>query len=557
MLFPGIIIPSVHSTAPFHGPTDQSTLHIMQSNSIFLFPALLLCWFLIVPAEEAIAQQFASGYVYEDIGDIGYRSDGDPGIAGVMVSNQRDVVLTDENGYYRIPVEEEMIIFVSKPAEYSYVVDGENIPVFYYIHQPAGSPELEYPGLDPTGALPESIDFGLVRTGKKVNFRAIIFGDPQPRDHRELSFYRDGMVSELTGIDADFTMVLGDIMYDDLSLFSRYNALMATLGMPVYNVIGNHDLNFDTDGNRYARETFKQYYGPSYYSFEEGDVHFLVLDNINYLGLNEEGRPAYNGNISNRQMEWIANTLNHIDPEKLVVLAAHIPLFTPGLEDVAVLKTANRDELIPLLEDFDRVLFLACHMHTNYHSFMGEEFGRKNPNPIHQIMTAAGSGSWWGGPKNKNGVPAATQRDGSPNGYHIFEFTGNEYTERYKAAGLDPEYQMRIESPATEFSPDDDTPEIRVNVFNGSERSAVKFRLNGGEWKQMERLEFAESSFFRLMREEYPDTFADWIQPIQTTHIWNAPFPRHPEPGVYLLEVRTTDMFGQTFRAEKVFEVFD
>ena len=43
---------------------------------------------------------------------------GAEGIEGIMVSNQREVILTDENGFYELPVEEGMVIFVSKPAEY-------------------------------------------------------------------------------------------------------------------------------------------------------------------------------------------------------------------------------------------------------------------------------------------------------------------------------------------------------------------------------------------------------------------------------------------------------
>ncbi len=509
-----------------------------------------------ISTTEAIAQQFVEGYVYEDLSQTGQRDEGDPGISGVMVSNQQDVALTDDSGFYRLPIEEEMIIFVTKPAEYQFPLNELNIPQFYYIHQPQGSPELRFPGVEPTGPLPESVDFGLIPSEKRESFTAIVFGDPQPANHRELDFYRDGVVSELAGLEADLVVPLGDIMFDNLSLFGRYNKIMSALDTPVFNVIGNHDINFDADGNRYARETFKRHYGPSYYSFEEGDVHFIIIDNVDYLGYNEEGNPQYVGNIRQTQLGWIANNLEHVSEDKLIVLMAHIPLYAPGRDDRASLMTNDREQLFELLEPFDRVLFLGGHVHTIFHSFLGEEFGRKNPSPIHHHLTAAASGSWWKGPLNKNGIPVTTQRDGTPNGYHIYRFEGNGYTEKFKPAGLPAEYQVRIETPRPHFSKDEiNEQEIRVNVFNGSERSVVKFRINNGNWQEMERLDLAFSTFFSDMREQYEDKFLEWIQPIKSTHIWRAEFPSQKEAGIHKLEVRTRDMFGQEFTQTKVLEI--
>jgi len=330
------------------------------------------------------------------------------------------------------------------------------------------------------------------------------------------------------------------------------------LETPVFNIIGNHDINFDADGNRYARETFKRHYGPPYYSFDVGDVHFIAIDNVDYFGYDDNGNPQYGGNISPEQLEWIANNLQHVSNDKLIVLLAHIPLYAPGRDDTASLITNNRCDLIALLEDFDRVLFLGGHVHANFHSFLGEEFGRENQNPIHQILTAAASGSWWKGPYNKNGIPVTTQRDGTPNGYHIFQFSGNNYSERFKAAGLDAGYQMRIESPQSEISVSAlQDEEIRVNVFNGSENSEVKYRINNNEWVAMERLDLAISSFFKEMREEHDDHFLGWIQPIETTHIWRAGFPGDLNAGIHKLEVWTRDMYGQEFTQTKVLEATD
>ena len=515
-------------------------------------------FYILIAGNSAIAQEFVEGYVYEDIGQTGQRDDGDPGISGVMVSNQRDVVLTDDEGLYRLPIKEGQIVFITKPAGFDFVLNEMNIPQFFYIHQPQGSPELNFHGVEPTGPLPETVDFDLIRSEIKDEFSAVIFGDPQAANHQELSYYRDGVVSEMAGVETDMIVALGDIMFDNLGLFGRYNEIMSVLDTPVFNIIGNHDINFDADGNRYARETFKRHYGPSYYSFDVGDVHFIAIDNVDYFGYDENGNPKYVGNISPEQLEWIANNLQHVSNDKLIVLLAHIPLYAPGRDDTASLITNNRRDLIALLEDFNRVLFLGGHVHANFHSFLGEEFGRENKNPIHQILTAAASGSWWKGPYNKNGIPVTTQRDGTPNGYHIFQFSGNNYSERFKAAGLDAGYQMRIESPQSEISVSTlQDEEIRVNVFNGSENSEVKYRINNNEWVAMERLDLAISSFFKEMREEHDDHFLGWIQPIETTHIWRADFPGDLNAGIHKLEVWTRDMYGQEFTQTKVLEATD
>ncbi|MGF1669599.1 MAG: calcineurin-like phosphoesterase C-terminal domain-containing protein [Balneolaceae bacterium] len=501
------------------------------------------------------AQQFARGIVFEDRNGNGVQDSGEPGIAGVMVSNQIDVTVTDENGRYRLPLDGNGIVFATKPSGYNFPLNNLNIPQFYYVHRPDGSPDLEYDGVEPTGPLPESLNFGFQPSETKNEFTVITFGDPQPRNDRELSFYRDKIVSELAETRSEMVLVLGDIMYDNLALFERYNRLMATLDRPVFNVYGNHDMNFDADGNDYARETFHRHYGPSYYSFDVGDVHFIILDNIDYLGYNDEGQPQYRGNINDRQINWLEQNLAHVDTGKRIVLSAHIPLFTPGLEDLDVVNTANRRELIRLLEPFDHVLFLSGHMHTNFHNFLGREFGRDNPTPIHQIISSAASGSWWGGPPDKQGIPAATQRDGTPNGYHFIHFKGITYSEIYKAAGHDPSYQMRIESPPAEIMYDNMIHKLLVNIFNGSEHNEVKYQINNSDWMEMKRLNLAVSPFFQNLRAMYDDTFAGWIQPVQTTHIWQAGLGEVLKPGAHRITVWTRDMYGNEFTQSKIVEV--
>ena len=213
--------------------------------------------------------KFVEGVVFEDANDNSTRDDGEKGISGVLVSNQYNVVKTNRKGRYKIPLHgENATIFVIKPAAYDLPGDEEMKPRFYYVHRPEGSPELRHEGLMPTGPLPASVDFPLLKTGKKKNkFDVIVFSDPQPRSNREIDYVRDDVVTELVGTDAAFGITLGDIMYDDLALYNRYNNVVAAAWIPFFNVPGNHDMNFDAEDDRFALETFRRHFGPTYYAF--------------------------------------------------------------------------------------------------------------------------------------------------------------------------------------------------------------------------------------------------------------------------------------------------
>ena len=104
-------------------------------------------------------------------------------------------------------------------------INHHNLPRFYYIHKPKGSPNLKFEGVKPTGPLPASIDFPLHRQTEPRKFQAIFFGDPQPRDQKELDYIARDVVEELIGTKAKFGVTLGDILFDDLSLFERNNAI--------------------------------------------------------------------------------------------------------------------------------------------------------------------------------------------------------------------------------------------------------------------------------------------------------------------------------------------
>ena len=222
----------------------------------------------------------ATGFVYEDLNGNGQRDSGEPGLPGVLVSNQIEVVASAEDGSWKLPARDDCTFFVIKPRGWMTPVDEDQLPQFYYTHKPAGSPESEYPGVAPTGPLPESIDFALHRQVEPDMFKALFFGDPQSRDLKELGYMSHDSIQELIGTDAKFGVTLGDIMFDDLSLFETHNSIVALIGVPWWNVIGNHDINYDSPDDKHSDESFERVYGPNYFAFSYGPVHFVALDDV-------------------------------------------------------------------------------------------------------------------------------------------------------------------------------------------------------------------------------------------------------------------------------------
>lgn len=534
-------------------------------------------------AQEPAPGEIATGVVFDDLNGNGRRDSGEPGLAGVSVSNGRDVVQSDPGGGYSLPIAEGSILFVTKPAGYAVPLDGEMLPRFYYIHDPDGTPaefELRFGGVAPTGPLPNSIDFPLTKSDESDNFKVIWFADTQAQTPAELDYLRDDVVAELIDTDAAFGITAGDVVFDDLTLFPRHNRLIGRIGVPWYNVPGNHDINYLSPDDRYSLETFKRTYGPSYYSFDYGQVHFVMLDSVFYYGKNGRrskpnpwGQGAYEGRFDQTQLDWLANDLRFVPDGKLIVIGMHIQLDTPGHEN-PTWRVANRDALFTLLESRKHVLSIAGHLQQVLHRYFGPEDGFMGPEPLHQHVIAAASGGWWSGPQDERGIPIALQADGTPNGYYIMTVQGNQATMRFKAASKPADYQMRITvAPIFEHTsmgaaapqgynsapiPQDriEAMEVVVNLFDGGPKSSVEFRIGNQPPIQMTRSSRADALIGKLSL-RIPDRNVFWTPLSDSTHIWAAPLPRGLPPGVHRLSVRAVDEYGQVHEAAQLIEIED
>ena len=515
----------------------------------------------------AVAPDQFSGVVFEDLNQNLVRDAGEPGIPGVAVSNGKEVVQTDAQGNYSLPRYDEMVVFVTKPAGYAVPLNRYNVPQFYYIHRPKGSPDAikEYPGIQPTGELPASVDFPLFKAQASDTFKAIIMGDTQVTDHIEIGYLRDTVIAELGNTDAAFALAMGDNVNDVLSLYDRYLTTMSGMGVPTYYVPGNHDGNYDAPEDKYQFETFTRYFGPTYYSFDYGKVHFVVLDTVYW-----DGR-KYHGEIDAQQMEWLKNDLALVPADHLIVLNMHIPIVSwiDRLTEDGRHMVANRDQLYALLEG-RKALALGGHTHTLENFLPGEEEeGWKGATPIPQIIVGAACGSWWSGDKDEHGLPHSYQRDAAPRGYMIFEFDGNNYSTQYKATGKPLSEQMNIsfKSRRGQYLPGgllSDLPEgiltrselsstmVVANVWNGSKASVVECQVDDGAPVAAQKNNNIADPYVSRLQSQ----LEDWLQTKSSTHIWTCPLPAQLEPGLHQLTVRTTDGYGHSYVGVKMFEVW-
>ena len=487
----------------------------------------------------------ATGIVFHDLDGNGKFGENDSPYSGVKVSNGVDIVLTDTTGRYKLPVVDDMTIFVIKPNGFRTRLDENNLPQFFYIHKPDGSPKFRYAGVKATGPLPKSIDFPLYRQSEPEAFKILLFGDPQPRNNTEVEYIMEDVISELIGNDSAFGVTLGDIAFDNLHTFKSLNQGIAMIGIPWYNVIGNHDLNLDAKKREHVNETFEATYGPSYYSFDYGQVHFVVMDNIDWVGPTERiNRHHYSPNFGEKQLAFLEKDLSMIPESQLVVLLMHVP----------IIAVKDKAKLFELIEKRPYCVSISGHTHDHRHLFLDEKDGFNGENKHHHIVNVTVSGSWWSGAKNENGIPHTTMADGAPNGYSIMNFDEQGYRLDFKAAGLSAENQIRVHLKMRINTNDTGEEDVWVNVYNGSEKSTVHMSIDNGEWVELEK-KLDKDPYFAELSKRDANVEPKLAKPKPSYHLWNGKLPKNILPGAHLLRVKTTDMHGRTFYAHRSFRV--
>lgn len=505
----------------------------------------------------AFSQTSVSGYVYNDLNKNQQKDHHEKGIENIAVSNGVQVVLTDKKGRYNLPIQEDQTIFVVKPTGYKVPLNGRNLPQFYYHHKPTGSPtHYKYQGVKPTGKLPKELNFSLQKQDEAANFDILVFGDPQPYTEKELDYFKRGIVNEVKSNrkNAVFGISLGDLVGDNLDLQKPYAEVMKEIGLPWYNVMGNHDMNYEAKEDYLSDETFELNFGPANYSFNYGKVHFIILDDILYP--DPRSGKGYWGGFREDQLQFIENDLKLVDKNKLIVVSFHIPL---NHKKENTFRNADRQKLFDYLCPFSNVLLLSAHTHLQQQLFYGKKDGWNGSKDLHEYNAATTSGDWYSGTKDEAGLPASTMRDGTLKGYSFINFKDNQYQIKYKSFGKTDDYQIKLYVPKVIPFPSRTSAKIVANFFMGSEKDKVEYRIDKGEWKAMDYNETIDPAFAQSVYKW--DTTENILEgrrpsnPELSRHIWIGGFTNKLSAGHHQVDVRAFDMFGNEFTSSETFEV--
>lgn len=443
------------------------------------------------------------------------------GIAGVVVTDGFNFAVTEASGSYALSSGLAAThVYISSPAGYTVPVVN-SVPQFY----------VRLSGVNDR----QNVNFELTRpAASDQKHYCIAIGDPQVRNEEELLKLQpilDGMKADIAGNNMNpvHLMVAGDIVFDTPLMHDQSKSYFSIVGQPVYYAIGNHDHIQNKKQpasdlyDKTASDVFKSHYGPTYYSFNKGEVHYVVLDNILYKGGPDTD---YSTSISREQLQWLEKDLAFVPKNKLIFVLLHSPTKSRYQSNYG-----NSSDLHNLLTGYKDVHILSGH--THYNSVLVDGTG------ITEHNVGAVCGGWWEGPVCVCGTYL---------GYKIFEIDGTSVRWRYRAHQY-PQKQFSVFKPGPRASVLRPAEELLVNVWDWDSGWTVSWSDdNGASFREMLR---PSNRTYDPLAYEYFGASGDatfppgrtWIGASPTDHIFTCV----PSAGTTRVIIKVTNHFGEEF----------
>ena len=419
------------------------------------------------------------------------------GVPDAVVSDGVQVVKTDKDGVYQLAsAKYHKYVFVSVPSGYEPLRSGI-LPV---IHS-----QLEQPS-----NVPERVDFQLKKVSGQENHTMLMLGDihlaNRTNDRNQFkAFVNDINAYTQTLSGPMYGLTLGDMTWDlywevNNYGYREYLADAQTItGLTIYQTIGNHDHSMYQIGDYNTVEEYKKVVAPTYYSFNVGKVHYVVLDDVECTNkeatTDEKGNPCYvrtyKDHLVDQQIDWLQKDLAFVPTSTPLVVSMHIPMYNPS----GSVRMDGASKLTALLSKYPKVHVYTAHTHTIYN------VDKTSTNHIFEHNAGSICGTWWWSAQETPGVHIG--QDGSPGGYTILKVNGTDFQWQYKATGSSVSEQFRTydrnnilitadkyipsatnETYKADFKPGlwatpDATNEVYVNVWNWDPSWKLEVTENG------------------------------------------------------------------------------
>ena len=377
------------------------------------------------------------GTIYDDAGNR---------LEGVVVSDCFKCTITDKDGVFELESDLSVakFIFISIPSGYSVPVK-KGLPVFFKRLSEEKQTNGHY-----------RLEFILNRmTSDPDKYSVLVVADPQPRSRGKATdkvAYHSLDVCEDLYLDMRekgsdvlrscpcYAIVLGDIVHGEMDLFDTYISNgTSKMGFPVFNVLGNHDIDWDEPTDFSCSRSFEEKLGPVNYSFNLGKIHYVVVDNI-IMTEGEEGLTgAYSAGLRDDIWQWLQADLSYVDKGSTIMICSHNPMFREESGKDNYVSARNGQAYADLLSSFKTVHAWAGHTHHMFNHVYDDNSQLKNVE-VHTVVRATGD-------LHSNEYLSA----GTLRGYVVVEVDGENVSWKYRPLPYQtappvntvPEYQLR------------------------------------------------------------------------------------------------------------------
>ncbi|HCH42279.1 MAG TPA: hypothetical protein DEW31_06075 [Alistipes obesi] len=382
-------------------------------------------------------------------------------VANVVVSDGTEVTVTDDKGIYELKSAKKWgYVFISVPSGYEVAAEGV-FPQFYQTLKGAAD-------------VVEQKDFKLTKVDRQDRYKLFLLGDMHLANRTNDAAQFTQFTTDLNAYMAQhsgqkmYALTLGDMTWD-LYWYKNNYALpqyretinRQVKNLQIYHTMGNHDNDFMTTSDYDAAVKYVDCIGPTFYSFNIGQVHYVVMDNIDCSAYDGTDSRNYVKKLSNEQLKWLAKDLAYVDKSTPLIVAMHAQIYKPTSTGFAFdHDSANTEALLAALDGYE-VHFVTGHTHKVYNITPDDDVVKGRD--IHEHNSGAICASWWWSGNLTPGVHVSI--DGAPGGYAIWDIDGTDFAWLYKSTGWPEEYQFRSYDLNNVSFSMDDVPNIPSNVL--------------------------------------------------------------------------------------------